>query len=665
MTRRPRWARMKPGFIYPMRDVSILSILVPAQSRVRSRVEKTYPLLLDEERYEMRRFSLRLLPSLAAAWTITLVVAATSSAAMLASAFTVQGRLIDADRPVDGTMTVRVEPFGSRDGADSLGAPFEIVDVPVDDGFFGFEVDFGPGFFVGDDVYLAVSVRVDGAAEFTQLAPRQQLTATPHALFAANVGIGAVGTDNIAPAAVGRDEIDGNEVQQRVNGGCLGAGAMVSVRADGSVSCREFWSVGGNGGGDARELAVSSGTLRFVVGGFGSRLSAAAYAVESSVVAQIIGAPLTAVNAVVGIDHEVPSFVIGSTIAGGAANSFGSDAAYGVVGGGFDNEANGAASVVSGGSGNSASDDFATVIGGDDNEASGRFAVVAGGIGNQAAGLASFAAGANASALGDNSFVWSGGAGISTVRDRTFIVDAPGGVGIADAEPQAPLHVAGRQLFMQPNVVLEDDAIIEDIDGVLGVYSSPRGTFGSAVVLGETNVSGLIDKWAMVRESTTGNGDSDLKFTFGTNTNYGQNPAQVTLTEDGRAFKADNTSSWNMSSDARIKRDIRPIDGAIQKILALRPVRYRFTDAYLAEHPETLDKERLSFLAQEFREVFPQAVIESDEAIPGGKDGERMLQIDVHPAMMTTIAAMRELVLRVEVQEARIRELERRLGDQP
>jgi hypothetical protein len=68
-------------------------------------------------------------------------------------------------------------------------------------------------------------------------------------------------------------------------------------------------------------------------------------------------------------------------------------------------------------------------------------------------------------------------------------------------------------------------------------------------------------------------------------------------------------TAWTNTSDERIKTNIQTITGSIEKINQLRPVSFNYTDDYLTEQPE-LDASRRynSFLAQEYAQVFPDAV---------------------------------------------------------
>ncbi len=102
------------------------------------------------------------------------------------------------------------------------------------------------------------------------------------------------------------------------------------------------------------------------------------------------------------------------------------------VGGGAKNQASGEAATVAGGLQNLASGNGATVAGGLQNLASGNGATVAGGEGNQATGDFSFAAGLNARAQNEGSFVWSDSNGqvgpFTSEVANEFAVRATGGV---------------------------------------------------------------------------------------------------------------------------------------------------------------------------------------------------------------------------------------------
>jgi hypothetical protein len=124
----------------------------------------------------------------------------------------------------------------------------------------------------------------------------------------------------------------------------------------------------------------------------------------------------------------------GSTIGGGHSNRAQGD--YSVIAGGGGqygtdgNSASGISSAVLGGELNHADGNFATVGGGRYNEASGWASTVAGGFDNLASGNYSFAAGRQAQAYGNGSWVW-GDATDDTVgswNNNEFVVRASGGI---------------------------------------------------------------------------------------------------------------------------------------------------------------------------------------------------------------------------------------------
>lgn len=120
------------------------------------------------------------------------LAAGSAMADPLSSAFTYQGRLEQSGQPYQGTIgSLRFLLYESATGSNSLGA-FLASGVPVQDGVFTTEVDFGAGVFDGQERWLEIMV------EGQTLSPRQRLSATPYSLQtrgitvddALNVGIG-------------------------------------------------------------------------------------------------------------------------------------------------------------------------------------------------------------------------------------------------------------------------------------------------------------------------------------------------------------------------------------------------------------------------------------------------------------------------------------------
>ncbi len=138
-------------------------------------------------------------------------------------------------------------------------------------------------------------------------------------------------------------------------------------------------------------------------------------------------------------------------------------------------------------------------------------------------------------------------------------------------------------------------------------------------------------------------------------------PAANNLEVEGQASKT-TAGNWLANSDRRIKDNIKPITGALEKLSHVRLVDFNYTADYIAAHPGIEDKRYLNVIAQEFAEVFPEDVKSSGETLP---DGSPILQVDTYPLTIYSAAAVQELAkenaaLKKQLadQETRLKKLE-------
>lgn len=103
--------------------------------------------------------------------------------AVLTPSFTYQGRLADGGSPAGGDYDFEFSLYENLDDGGQLGSTITRT-IPVTDGLFTTELDFGEGIFTGDERFLEIKVRQSGSISFTTLSPRQRLSATPYALYA-------------------------------------------------------------------------------------------------------------------------------------------------------------------------------------------------------------------------------------------------------------------------------------------------------------------------------------------------------------------------------------------------------------------------------------------------------------------------------------------------
>jgi hypothetical protein len=116
----------------------------------------------------------------------------------------------------------------------------------------------------------------------------------------------------------------------------------------------------------------------------------------------------------------------------------------------------------------------------------------------------------------------------------------------------------------------------------------------------------------------------------------------------GGVVTTSTATSFNTSSDYRLKEDVQPMTGALAKVAALKPVTYKWKSTGEASE---------GFIAHELAEVCPDAVSGEKDAVDA--DGNIKPQgIDTSFLVATLTAAIQELRAIVDSQAARIAALE-------
>lgn len=146
-------------------------------------------------------------------------------AAPVGTGFTYQGHLDDGGNPANGTYDFQFTLFDAITLGNQVGVSVTLGDVPIFDGLFNVELDFGVGVFGGGARWLEIGVRpgASGGA-YTLLSPRQELTPAPYAQALPNVFTNEASNF----VGIGRDfRISGNEVFGiRYDGGANQYGGM-------------------------------------------------------------------------------------------------------------------------------------------------------------------------------------------------------------------------------------------------------------------------------------------------------------------------------------------------------------------------------------------------------------------------------------------------------
>jgi hypothetical protein len=108
----------------------------------------------------------------------------------IGTAFTYQGRLIDADEAADGLYDFQFKLYDSASNGNQIGGDVNASETQVNDGYFSVELDFG-NVFDGNERWLEIGVRPGEQSDpnvYTTLSPRQELTPTPYAIYAETAG---------------------------------------------------------------------------------------------------------------------------------------------------------------------------------------------------------------------------------------------------------------------------------------------------------------------------------------------------------------------------------------------------------------------------------------------------------------------------------------------
>jgi trimeric autotransporter adhesin len=340
------------------------------------------------------------LPSL---WVAALCAAATIQGQP--TTFTYQGRLTEGLQPAAGEYVFEFRLFESPTGGTAVGDPVGAGPALVTDGLFTVQLDFGARFFDPAARWLEISVRTNAAdAEFTVLAPRQQLTASPLAVLAdrattadraeladsagmastadradtaelaEGVAAGSITAASVAPGSLLAANLALDQVVRSLNGRHDdlvlegGTNTVVTPTAAGLAVHARAWGLEGNGGTDGATQflgTTDAAPLELRV----NNRRVMRYEESTNLVVSVLGGDA---------DNVIRPGILGVTIAGGGTTFGGSadwlhrvDAAYSTVGGGMAHAlgVNASSSTISGGFANRVDElaDLAVIAGGGNN----------------------------------------------------------------------------------------------------------------------------------------------------------------------------------------------------------------------------------------------------------------------------------------------------------
>jgi hypothetical protein len=248
-----------------------------------------------------------------------------------------------------------------------------------------------------------------------------------------------------------------------------------------------------------------------------------------------------------GYDNTADSY--GGTVGGGTGNTVTSNNA--TVGGGSGNSAGGQYASLGGGRANTTAGSYSTVGGGLNNQVDGNYGIIPGGVGNFAGGDLSFAAGYQARAEHDGSFVWSDATGVFTsTGPNQFLIDADGGVGIGTSSPIELLTVGGNAAFLSSGQLTAQSVYTGDTS-VTKLLQKPTAVDSAGsyiyVTAWATNTLSIID---------VSDPEAPILITYTTSSLHGPIDIQV---EGGLAFVASELNNKLVAFDVSDPTDPKQI----------------------------------------------------------------------------------------------------------
>lgn len=439
-----------------------------------------------------------------------------------------------------------------------------------------------------------------------------------------------------------------NSVDGEVRGASIGGGGAPSGNSDPDHSNEgpnrvtdNYGTVGGglnniagddSGTGSDRPYATVAEGTRNVASGDCSVVAGGGHNTASGSTSAVLG----------GGGNSATGYL--SAVLGGYQNSASGD--LGLVGAGESNRASVYGSMVLGGALNRADAQYSFETGGTGNHASASYASVGGGQGNSAGGDYSRAGGRNAKIRPPTTV---GAAGTCASVGTSGDADGDNGTVIWADSQEVDFVSSGPNQFLvraAGGVASNDSTVPNQIDLLVNSRSND------------------VNADLMLRSKT-----SDTGINFGATSGGTLFVAKATIAGNSPAFT--NYAQWNDSgvfrlfvdnpikptaggfaapSDARLKQHIAPLDGALDRLLALRGVRF----AYRPETPNGLyaPGEHTGFIAQEVEAVFPDWVSEHDS-------GYKMVAPKGFDAL--AVEALRELRGEQQAEDARMTEELRRL----
>ncbi len=255
-------------------------------------------------------------------------------------------------------------------------------------------------------------------------------------------------------------------------------------------------------------------------------------------------------------------------------------------------------------------------------------------------------------ASGNDNFSIINGTGTTTL----LINQSTGNVGIGTTAPANKLDVKGSTSttasFNNTASSIDNVGVTGSCDNTPYYGVGVQGFGGYKGVWGEANVTGSDANFGVYGIAKNGQDNYGV---------YGATLSNLLGGTSWAVYASGNTYSTGTysSSDAKLKKDVRPLTNAIDKINKLKPSTYTFkTDEY--KYMGLPSEPQYGFIAQELETVFPELVKQVHQPIDNDSKKNGMLEfkaINYVELIPVLTQAIQEQQKQIEVQKAQIEEL--------
>jgi len=131
---------------------------------------------------------------------------------------------------------------------------------------------------------------------------------------------------------------------------------------------------------------------------------------------------------------------------------------------------------------------------------------------------------------------------------------------------------------------------------------------------------------------------------------------QWEYSSSGNSFNPLNISFWTLTSDQRIKENIKKADLKIcyENVKNINLYRFNYIDSF---QTSSQDKNKLGYIAQEVRRYFPKATTRIKKRLSDNREVPDLLNIDIDQINLTLYGVVKQLIKIVEKQDKDIKTL--------